>query len=129
MPQTSSQRGGPKGCANPNTTSRTAAARSRTANGLRLVVEEHRTTTTPKLRSGKPGKTKVIYGEVDDANKWLWKFLAEPRYHVRSPQLNAARPRPAGMASRWSRRASMKNEHLVVDKLAGMVTRYESSWG
>ncbi len=51
-------------------------ARTIAANGLRLVVEEHRTTTTPKLKSGKPGKTKVTYGEVDDASKWLWKFLA-----------------------------------------------------
>ena len=52
------------------------AARTIAANGLRLVVEEHRTTTTPRLKSGKPGKTKVTYGEVDDASKWLWKFLA-----------------------------------------------------
>ena len=52
------------------------AARTIAANGLRLVVEEHRTTTTPTLKSGKPGKTKVAYGEVEDASKWLWKFLA-----------------------------------------------------
>ncbi|MEA2350423.1 MAG: hypothetical protein QOG86_1364, partial [Thermoleophilaceae bacterium] len=51
-------------------------ARTIAANGVRLVVEEHRTTTTPKLKSGKPGKTKVAYGEVDDAAKWLWKFVA-----------------------------------------------------
>ncbi len=51
-------------------------ARTIAANGVRLVVEEHRTTTTPRLKSGKPGKTKVAYGEVDDADKWLWKFVA-----------------------------------------------------
>ena len=51
-------------------------ARTIAANGVRLVVEEHRTTTTPRLKSGKPGKTKVAYGEVDDAAKWLWKFVA-----------------------------------------------------
>ena len=51
-------------------------ARTIAANGLRLVVNEHRTTTTPRLKSGKPGKTKVAYHDVDDALKWLWKFVA-----------------------------------------------------
>jgi hypothetical protein len=37
------------------------------ANGIRLVLDELRTTETPTLKSGKPGKTKVTYGEVDDA--------------------------------------------------------------
>jgi hypothetical protein len=50
-------------------------ARTIAANGLRLVLEEHRTTTTPTLKTGKPGKTKVIYGDIDDAAKWLWRFL------------------------------------------------------
>lgn len=45
------------------------------ANGIRLVIEEHRTVTTPVLKSGKRGKTKVAYGEVEDAAKWLWKFI------------------------------------------------------
>jgi ParB/RepB/Spo0J family partition protein len=45
------------------------------ANGIRLVIAEHRTTTTPILKSGKPGKTKVAYGEVEDAAAWLWKFV------------------------------------------------------
>lgn len=45
------------------------------ANGIRLVIEEHRTTTTPTLKSGKPGKTKVAYGDVEDAAKWLWQFV------------------------------------------------------
>ncbi|MEJ7798116.1 MAG: hypothetical protein WKF42_06420 [Solirubrobacteraceae bacterium] len=36
-------------------------ARTIAANGLRLVLDEHRTTTTPTLKSGKPGKTKVAY--------------------------------------------------------------------
>jgi ParB/RepB/Spo0J family partition protein len=45
------------------------------ANGIRLVFEQHRTTTTPKLKSGEPGRTKVSYGEVEDAAKWLWSFI------------------------------------------------------
>ncbi len=45
------------------------------ANGIRLVIEEHRTTTTPTLKSGRPGKTKVTYGEVQDAVAWLWRFV------------------------------------------------------
>jgi hypothetical protein len=45
------------------------------ANGIRLVLDEHRATTTPTLKSGQPGKTKVAYGDVDDAAAWLWKFV------------------------------------------------------
>jgi ParB/RepB/Spo0J family partition protein len=45
------------------------------ANGIRLVIEQHRTTTTPTLKSGQPGRTKVSYGEVQDAAKWLWSFI------------------------------------------------------
>ena len=50
-------------------------ARTLAANGLRLVLDEHRTTTTPTLKSGQPGKTKVAYGDVDDALKWLLRFV------------------------------------------------------
>jgi ParB/RepB/Spo0J family partition protein len=50
-------------------------ARTIAANGIRLVLDEHRTTTTPTLKSGQPGKTKVSYGEVEDALKWLWEFV------------------------------------------------------
>jgi ParB/RepB/Spo0J family partition protein len=50
-------------------------AKTIAANGLRLVLEEHRTTTTPTLKSGKPGKTKVAYCEPDVAAKWLWRFV------------------------------------------------------
>ena len=45
------------------------------ANGIRVVLDEFRTTETPTLKSGKPGKTKVTYGEIDDAAGWLWKFV------------------------------------------------------
>jgi hypothetical protein len=38
-------------------------ARTIATNELRLVLEEQRTTTTPTLKSGKPGKTKVAYGD------------------------------------------------------------------
>jgi ParB/RepB/Spo0J family partition protein len=45
------------------------------ANGIRLVIDKHRTETTCTLKSGKPGKTKIAYGEVDGAVNWLWKFV------------------------------------------------------
>lgn len=45
------------------------------ANGLRLVLDEHRTTQTPTLKSGALGKTKVAYGEPEVAAKWLWRFV------------------------------------------------------
>jgi len=45
------------------------------ANGIRLVFEQHRTTTTPTLKNGQPGRTKVSYGEIEDAAAWLWKFI------------------------------------------------------
>jgi len=45
------------------------------ATGVRLVFEEQRTTTTPVLKSGQPGKTKVVYGDVEDAQVWIWTFL------------------------------------------------------
>jgi hypothetical protein len=39
------------------------------------VLEEHRTTTTPTLKSGAPGKTKIAYCEPDVAATWLWRFV------------------------------------------------------
>jgi len=45
------------------------------ANGIRLVIDAHRQTTTPTLKSGKPGVTKVSYGEAADAERWLWRFI------------------------------------------------------
>jgi ParB/RepB/Spo0J family partition protein len=45
------------------------------ANGIRLVIAEHRTALTPTLKSGEPGRTKVSYGDVEDASTWLWKFI------------------------------------------------------
>jgi len=49
------------------------------ANGIRLVFDQHRTTTTPTLKSGQPGRTKVEYGAVEDAAAWLWKFIEGAR--------------------------------------------------
>ncbi len=49
------------------------------ANGIRLVIEEHRSTITPTLKSGKPGATKVSYGESEDALRWLWRFIEGAR--------------------------------------------------
>ena len=43
------------------------------------MLDEHRTTTTPTLKNGQPGKTKVTYGEPEDAGKWLWKFVGAAR--------------------------------------------------
>jgi ParB/RepB/Spo0J family partition protein len=45
------------------------------ANGIRLVIEQHRKTTTPRLKNGTLDKTKVAYGEIEDATAWLWTFL------------------------------------------------------
>jgi hypothetical protein len=39
------------------------------------VLDEHRTTETPTLKGGQPGKTKVTYGEPETALKWLWRFV------------------------------------------------------
>ncbi len=50
-------------------------ARTIAENGLRLVLDEHRTTTTPTLKSGAKGKTKVVYGDVDVAATSMWKFI------------------------------------------------------
>ncbi len=52
---------------------RTAATLA--ANGIRLVIDSERRTSTPTLKSGKPGKTKVSYGDVKDAELWLWRFV------------------------------------------------------
>lgn len=49
------------------------------ANGVRLVIEGQRTTSTPTLKSGEPGRTKVAYGEVEAAASWLWKFIEGAR--------------------------------------------------
>jgi ParB/RepB/Spo0J family partition protein len=56
---------------------RTAATLA--ANGIRLVIDSERQTTTPTLKGGKPGKTKVTYGEVQDAERWLWRFVEGAR--------------------------------------------------
>lgn len=50
-------------------------ARVLAANGLRLVLDELRTTETPTLKSGKSGKTKITYAEVDDAQARLWRYV------------------------------------------------------
>lgn len=39
------------------------------------MLDEHRSTTTPTLKSGKPGTTKVAYGDPDAAMTWLWRFV------------------------------------------------------
>jgi ParB/RepB/Spo0J family partition protein len=51
------------------------AARTIAANGIRLVLDEQRTTEAPTLKSGQPGKIKVTYGEPENALKWLWRFV------------------------------------------------------
>jgi ParB/RepB/Spo0J family partition protein len=45
------------------------------ATGVRLVFDEHRETVRPRLKHGGWGKTKVTYGEIEDAAAWLWKFV------------------------------------------------------
>jgi ParB/RepB/Spo0J family partition protein len=54
-------------------THRTAATIA--ANGIRLIVDSQREVSTPTLKSGKPGRTKVSYGESQDAERWLWRFV------------------------------------------------------
>ena len=54
-------------------------AHSIAANGIRLVLAEHRTTVTPQLKSGKPGTTKVTYAETEQAAAWLWRFIEGAR--------------------------------------------------
>jgi ParB/RepB/Spo0J family partition protein len=46
------------------------------ANGIRLVVSDHRETTIPRLKGGGRGKTKVVYSDIEDPAKWLWNFVA-----------------------------------------------------
>jgi ParB/RepB/Spo0J family partition protein len=58
------------GYSEPHRTAATIAA-----NGIRLIVDSQRDTATPTLKSGKPGRTKVTYGEVQDAERWLWTFV------------------------------------------------------
>ncbi len=95
-------------------------ARTLAANGIRLVLDEFRTTETPTLKSGKPGKTKVTYGEVDDAQAWLWKFVngrqdrrraLRPRARrLRRPALRAA-DRAAQQPAPRRRRARLAEGH------------------
>ena len=51
------------------------AARTIAANGLALVLEDHRTSTSKRLKSGKPGKTKITYADVDAVTRALWRFV------------------------------------------------------
>ncbi len=78
------------------------------ANGIRLVIEQHRTTTTPTLKSGEPGRTKVEYGDVEDAAAWLWKFVEGARSAGRALRPCARRVRRAALRARpgAGRRAS-----------------------
>lgn len=45
------------------------------ATGIRLVFDDYRETTTPTLKSGKPGRTKITYDDPDEATEWLWRFV------------------------------------------------------
>jgi ParB/RepB/Spo0J family partition protein len=65
------------GVLGPDTTDlrRNATAAVIAATGIRLVFDEHRETVTPRLKNGGFGKTKVSYGEVEDAAAWMWKFI------------------------------------------------------
>jgi ParB/RepB/Spo0J family partition protein len=45
------------------------------ASGIRLVIDEHRETITPRLKGGGWGKTKVSYADPEAAIAWLWKFI------------------------------------------------------
>jgi hypothetical protein len=45
------------------------------AAGLRICVDELSSVQINKLKSGKDGKPKVIYADVADAERWMWKFV------------------------------------------------------
>jgi hypothetical protein len=45
------------------------------AAGLRICLDELSSVQIKKLRSGKDGKPKVIYADVADAERWMWKFV------------------------------------------------------
>jgi hypothetical protein len=45
------------------------------AAGLRLCVEELSSIEVPKLASGKDGKPRVIYADLADSERWMWKFI------------------------------------------------------
>jgi ParB/RepB/Spo0J family partition protein len=45
------------------------------AAGLRICVDELSSVEITKLKSGKDGKPKVVYADVADAERWMWKFV------------------------------------------------------
>jgi ParB/RepB/Spo0J family partition protein len=45
------------------------------AAGLRLCVEELSSVEVPRLASGKDGKPRVIYADLADGERWMWKFV------------------------------------------------------
>jgi hypothetical protein len=45
------------------------------AAGLRICVDELSSVDVPKLKSGKDGKPRVIYADVADAERWMWRFV------------------------------------------------------
>jgi hypothetical protein len=45
------------------------------AAGLRICVDELSSVEINKLKSGKVGKPKVIYADVADTERWMWKFV------------------------------------------------------
>jgi hypothetical protein len=45
------------------------------AAGLRVCIDELSSVEVPTLKSGKDGKPKVVYADVADAERWMWKFL------------------------------------------------------
>jgi hypothetical protein len=45
------------------------------AAGLRVCIDELSSVEVPKLKSGKDGKPKVVYADVADAERWMWKFV------------------------------------------------------
>jgi hypothetical protein len=45
------------------------------AAGLRVCVDELSSVEVPKLKSGKDGKPKVVYADLAEAERWMWKFV------------------------------------------------------
>lgn len=104
------------------------------ATGIRLVVPEQRTEVTPILRSGRPGRTKIAYGDVDDAIAYLWRYIDGARtagelygrvlvvfaaqHYARQSVLPKARRRPSCIPASRNAIARQALERLATKHLA-----------
>jgi hypothetical protein len=109
------------------------------ANGIRLVLDEHRTTETPIRKDGTPGATKITYGEPEQAQAWLWKFVDGAKtagelygrvlvcfaaqHYARQTVLPASKRRSSGLPSSHKDQVSKAFAKLTKDVLPGSYTQ------